>query len=148
MSLGSPSVLLIEEIVEILADTGKVAMYAAEVMEDSKNKDETYALAWMLYNVRQFKDSLVQVAFVLGGKDGRPVSDYYASPQPSLDQYFTLHDLQTKHSALRDRLLRTRIAYEDYINETAAVRLLFKVVDTQMQLMTWTLGQAVNALDV
>jgi len=138
--------MLIEEIVEILSDAGKVGVYAAEVMEDSKNKDETYALAWFLYNSRQFKDSLVQVAFVLGGKDGRPVSEFYTAAPALTDQYFTLHDLQERHSTLRDKVLRMRLAYEDFINENVAVRILFKVVDSQMQLMTWALGQAVNAI--
>ena len=146
MQSGDPYTMIVEEIIESLKEIGLLGEYAAEVTQNSDDKDSVYALAWYMFNLRQYKEHLIQIAFVLGGKGGRPVADFYKYGESvNLPSYqITLHDLKSQHIKVNQQAYTTQLAYRGFINENRPIDLLFRIARRQHLLMDWCLNQAMK----
>jgi len=145
MIRGNPAGLIIEELVGILEEISWLAKYTQDVIDVTEDKSEGYALVWFLYNVKQYRESIIQIAYVLGGKDGRPLKQYYDIHADPINTQATLYDVKSQFERVKRSVMITKLAYCDYIAQSSVLGILFVVVDRQQALLGWNLKQAAEA---
>lgn len=147
MTKGSSPTLLIEEIIELLLESGKLTSLALDVQSsDFLSGNVKYCLAWYLYNLRTTVDQLVGTVSALEVSEGktRSTSDFLKLAhihEPPADQT-SLHDLESAHKAFDNRLKATLLSYRETIEINRPILVIVNLCEKYWELCANTLQQA------